>query len=639
MPKTFKASITLIVTLNVLIVLTMFNIWQTNNAEKSVLELRQRVDALSQGGMPAAPHAGAGSGSSAEAKPAANASQAKYEAALSEPGNLLVKATDELIFPGAKRGGTLRRILGDDPKGYNWVTENSVDVSEIQTYVHSAFSRQDFNNPDNYAPDLAWKVTVNADNTEYTVHLKEGVYWQVPNVDFSKPGFAWLKEPRELTAEDAVFLFELVQNPQVEAGAIKSYYQDLAGAEVVDKYTFKVRWAKPVAHSREFTIGMYPMPKWLFTKDEEGNPIPEETLGLSFNNHWAAAHPIGTGPYRFVKHEAGQRVVLERSPGYHGEAPQIERIEYQIVRDPETSYVKLQAKEVDFLGNVPAPKYKSDILDGGPTSPFKNGSLNHGKIDVFAYYYIGWNADKPLFKDKKVRLAMSHALNREGIIQNVLHGLGSLQTGPYYYKHPALDPNIGPIPFDLEKAKQLLDEAGWVDTNKDGIRDKTLNGQRVDFKFNITSYNRPEVRSWLTVFREDLRKIGVEMKIDPVDWPLMQRRMDEKQFDAFTGGWGLSWFIDPFQLWHSSQADVPKGSNRVGFRSPEGDKIIEELRTTFDADARIALLRKLHAIIHDEQPYTFFYAPQSVPAWQPQVKHVVFQKIRPQSYSLPWYME
>ncbi|MFU8806847.1 MAG: ABC transporter substrate-binding protein, partial [Bradymonadaceae bacterium] len=265
--------------------------------------------------------------------------------------------------------------------------------------------------------------------------------------------------------------------------------------------------------------------------------------------------------------------------------------------------------------------------------------LEHDTTDVFAYFYVGWNMDKPMFADQRVRLAMTHALNRQGIIDNVFNGLGAIQTGPFYYKHPAMDPSVEPYPFDLDKAKKLLEEAGWVDTNGDGVRDKVIDGKKVDFQFTLVAYNQPDVRSYAAVFREDLRKIGVVMNPEFVEWPMMQRRMDEKNFDAFTGGWGLSWFNDPYQIWHSSQADIPKGSNRVGFRNDEADKIIETLRETFDADERQELLRQFHRIVHDVQPYTFFYARQSVAAWNPRLKNVVFQQIRPQAYSLPWYID
>jgi ABC-type transport system substrate-binding protein len=161
----------------------------------------------------------------------------------------------------------------------------------------------------------------------------------------------------------------------------------------------------------------------------------------------------------------------------------------------------------------------------------------------------------------------------------------------------------------------------------------------VNFDFNVVSYDRPEVRTYLSVFKEDLRKIGINMTQLAVDWPTMQKKMDEGDFDAFTGGWGLSWVIDPYQIWHSSQADVPKGSNRVGFRNKRADEIIEKLRVTFDEAERLKMFHEFHQLLHEEQPYTFFYSPRATAVWNPRVQNMIINQTRPQMYSLPWWID
>lgn len=641
MPRTFKATLFLIGTLVVLSLLTILNLVQTNSAERAALELSKKVESLNASNEQILQKLNSGvalAGGTGSSSAGGSADSGKYADALNDPDNILEAAQDLKVPADAKFGGTLRNYLGDTPKGYNWLTENSVDVSNLQSLIHSTFARRDFTNPDRWVPDLAYKVTVSDDFLEYTIHLREGVYWHVPNVDFSNPKFAWLKEQRELTAEDAVFYFEMVKNPQVEAGALKNYYEDFESATVVDKYTFKVRWKQKTYNSMDFSIGVYPLPKWLYTKDETGEDLPAETLGLQFNNHWASRYALGTGPYRFVEAKASEHVILERNDKYFGTRYPIDRIEYSIVKDPEAAYLKIKADEIDVLPSLPPNHYKNDIRDA-TDSAFTRGELNHRLVDVFAYYYIGWNANKPLFQDKRVRKAMTMALNRQGIIDNVFFGLGTVQTGPFYYKHPANDTSIKPIPFNLDEAKKLLEDAGWTDTDGDGVRDKVINGTKVNFDFNIVSYDRPEVRTYLSIFKEDLRKIGINMTQLAVDWPTMQKKMDEGDFDAFTGGWGLSWVIDPYQIWHSSQADVPKGSNRVGFRNKRADEIIEKLRVTFDEAERLKMFHEFHQLLHEEQPYTFFYSPRATAVWNPRVKNMIINQTRPQMYSLPWWID
>ncbi len=637
MPSPLKSTNLLLVLLGLIVLFAAIGTWQNHNIGANFSAANQSLDEASRTMTQVAIQLRAGDGI-----------EDPYSEALHDEDNILHEAQHELVDPDAPSGGTLRRRLGDTPAGFNWLIENSVDVVEVQDYVHDYFARPDFTEPDNYVPELAYKVTTNEDYTEYTVHLREGVYWQTPNVSLCDGNDGeWLREDRELTAEDAAFYFEMAMHPEVAAAHIANYVADIEDVEVIDRYTFRVSWSESVYHSISTVLGGYPLPKWLYSRDVNGDKYDEEDIPAEFNNHWSNDCPIGVGPYTFENFRASDRITLDLNRNYYGDIPPIETIEYRIIDDAEAAWNQLLGGTIDFLPSLAPPRYRSEILDGERTgcarlrgaNPFEEGNLKHELIDRFAYHYIGWNADEPLFEDKKVRRAMTKALNREGIINNVFHGLGALQTGPYYHEHPATNPDIEPWEYDLDRAAELLEEAGWEDTTGDGILNKEIDGETFSFEFTLTSYNRPEVRSWAAIYAEDLRQIGIDMTVDPVDWALMQRRMEEKNFDAFTGGWGLSWQIDLYQIWHSSQADIPRGSNRVGFRNDEADELIEELRRTFDQDKRLEMFHEFHEIVHEEQPYTFFYAPQQVSVWNPRLQNVVFQKIRPQTYSLPWYIQ
>jgi peptide/nickel transport system substrate-binding protein len=566
---------------------------------------------------------------------------------------------DDFEWPGPEvpHDGTLTRGWSTgDPKGFNPIIENSAYLGNlIAHYVGSSIaSRMPWTDPDRWYGDLAWRVEITDDAREFTIYLRPGVQWHAPAaVDLDDPKYAWLRGEHELTARDFVFTLDMIVNPQVQNGALKNYYAELESWEAIDDHTLVVRWKKKLYLNLESTLGIAPIPEFLFAYEEDGTRIPEATLGLKFNQHWYNNKGfVGTGPYRMASYEPGLQIRLVRSETYHGPRPPIREIVYPIFTDPSHGLLKLKARDLTF-GELLPSQYREEILRwegeapgrGPADSPFRNGDIRCETHLRPAYNYLGWNADKPMFADKRVRRAMTRALNRKGIIENVYAGLAELATGPFLPTSPYNDPEVPVLAFDLDAARKLLGEAGWEDTDGDGLLDRDLDPDDADptrtpFAFTmLTVAGRPEIRSAMEIFRDDLLGIGVRMGIESVEWSLMIKRMDEKQFDAFTGGWLMGWESDPFQLWHSSQADVPKGSNRVGFRNAEADALIEALRETFDRDERIRMFRQLHRIIADEQPYTFFYVPKSIYCWWKEVKGVRFAKLRPIANTLPWWVE
>jgi ABC-type transport system substrate-binding protein len=244
-----------------------------------------------------------------------------------------------------------------------------------------------------------------------------------------------------------------------------------------------------------------------------------------------------------------------------------------------------------------------------------------------------------MFKDKRVRRAMSHAFNAEMLLKDVFVGLGERATGPISSFSPYSDKSLPPIPFDLDAAKALLDEAGWKDGDGDGVREQIIDGQTIRFEFTLMTYgSSDEYKTLGNIFKEDLAKIGIKMSVLPMDWANFLKKMDDKEFDAITGAWAQGPDVDYFQIWHSSQADVPKGSNRVGFRSVEGDRIIEALQLEFDPEKRVELAHQFHRLVYDEQPYTFFYTRKRPGFWQPELQHVEFGTDRPHKNHRPWFL-
>lgn len=547
-------------------------------------------------------------------------------------GNILSAEPLPLVAPDAVSGGTLRLSSGSDFKGFNRLVENGADVQELYlNFLGNNLARRQIEDPDKWAADLAEAVTVEDDFKTVHVYLRKGVYWHKPAVDFSNPRYKWLDKEHEVTTDDFEFMVQMLMDPKVEGAApLRTYFEDFDRFERVNDHEFKIIWKKKTVAAVANTLdNIIPLPRWIYGFDEDGNAYPDAILGLKFNAHWYNDRAIGTGPWRFVESKPGEFLKMTRNESYFEGPAAIKDITMSIVKDNELRLLQFKRGDIDVVGLSPT-QYRKEILDA-PNSPFKTGQFEFKTFTRLVYYYLGWNGDGAYMNDKLVRRAMTHALNRERIIKEVFVSLGKVTTGPFHPSTPFYDTSIQPWAYNLDEARRLLDEAGWKDTDNDGVRDKVVKGEKKRFEFNFLIYNSsPEYKTMADIFKEDLIKIGVKMNVQPVDWPTMQKKMDDKEFDGFTGGWGLDWESDPYQLWHSSQADIPKGSNRVAFRNPEADQIIIDARTTFDEHKRTEMFKRFHAILHEEQPYTFFYVPEGVLAWNPRVKNVIIQKVRPQ---------
>ena len=212
---------------------------------------------------------------------------------------------------------------------------------------------------------------------------------------------------------------------------------------------------------------------------------------------------------------------------------------------------------------------------------------------------------------------MSHALPKERIIKDVFFGLGipvlsDVAPGTQY-----ANTELKPYSFDLERAKTLLAEAGWKDSDGDGVLYRMVNGTKKDFRF-VMKYmaNTSTYDNMMLIYKNELRKIGIEMIPKPFEWKELMRSFEDRDFEAMMSGWQMDWDIDYFQLWHSSQAEVQGGSNHGGFVNVRVDELAVKLRETFDTPSRIAIAKELQAIIHEEQPYTFLTSAEGILIWQ-----------------------
>ncbi len=470
---------------------------------------------------------------------------------------------------------TLRVVINAEPDTLNPITATDAYSSRILDYVNDTLIERDRDTLQ-YKPKLAESWEVSADHLRYVFHLRPHVTWH-DGVPFS--------------ADDVVFSFQKITDPKVEAPSLRVYYSDVAKVEKIDDLTVVFFYKKPYFMGLS-VCGTIPLvPKHLFKEGDD------------FNVNSIGRHPVGLGPYRFVEWKTNKKIVLERYDHYWGEKPEIKTMEFRIVTDDAVAFQVLKKGDLDFTGIRPIQWMRQ-------TQSEKFNSL-FGKYKYLlpGYSYIGWNMKSPFFADKRVRQAMTFLIDRQKLLEKINFGLGQVIESPFFINSLQYNRSLQPHVLDVEQSRKLFAEAGWIDSDRDGWLDK--DGKKFSFVFLYPSGSKFSERV-APILKEDLKKMGIDMNIERMEWAAFLDRIDRRNFDATALGWSTGFEDDPYQVWHSSQAKEAHGSNFVSFENKEADRLMEEARSEFDEAKRKILYDRLQAIIYEEQPYTFLFSSDSL---------------------------
>ena len=526
------------------------------------------------------------------------------------------------------QGGTMRSFASS-PKGLNPFLDNSVETNDVHGLCNDSLADRPPWAPEKWMSGLAESVMISDDYKTYTFHLRSGVTWQRPACARDE-AYAWLRAEVPLTSADIAFGLRIILDPVVDCPQLRTYYEDLDKYETPDDRTLILRWKRKVFTSLSASLGLAPLPRHIYARNRDGTPIPEAQIGIQFNKHWfdELKGVCGVGAFQVAEYQQDKILRLERFPGYWGvPSRHADRIEWILdVKQPDPQLIAFKNGQVPAFGLSPL-KYKSEVLDRkeprfaalDPANPKagRAGELGWERVKRMAFSYIGWNQRRPLFADKRVRQALAMAFPKDRIIRDVFYGLGQPICSDVHPDSAAYNHDLVPWPFDLGRVKALLAEAGWSDHDGDGLLDRVIDGKPTPLRFAIKySANSPEWDNSLAIFRTELKTIGIGLDLQTFEWKEMLRIYEDRDFDAVVGGWQMDWDIDYFQLWHSSQADVPSGSNHCGFKNPRVDELADRLRTTFEPVARTAIIREIQSILHEEQPYLFFRSVENIFTWQ-----------------------
>ena len=483
-------------------------------------------------------------------------------------------------------GGTFLNGSIGDAENLNPILESTDSANEIDSMIFNGVMTVD---PKTLKPipDLAESYSSSADQLTWTFKLRKDVKWQ-DGVPF--------------TAEDVKFSYETYADPKVNSPR-QTDFESIKEIKLLDKYTIQIVLKKPYSPFLYLPMGYFIVPKHIL----EGQDI---------NNSAFNRKPLGTGPFKFKEWVSGDHVTVVRNDDYFKGKPYLDSIITKVVPNGPALLAQAEAGQLD-RANVPAPE-----VDRMRDVAAKEHLKLYERLD-FGYTYIGWNLKNPLFADKRVRQALTMAIDRGLILEKIYKGLGTIATSHIVPGVAwAYTDDVPQYPYDPAKAKKLLGDLGWK-PGSDGILEK--DGKK--FSFTIMANEGNVMRKGVMLYvQQQLAKIGIDVKVQTIEWStFIKQYVDKKKFDAIVLGWtGMGPDPDDYSLWNSEDADVDDTFNFVGYKNKEVDKLLQAARNTMEPDKRAEYYAKTQKIIAEELPYTFLVYTKQVDAFSEKVKGGIF---------------
>ncbi len=418
-----------------------------------------------------------------------------------------------------------------------------------------------------FQPYLADSLWLSDDGLSLTFRIREGATWHdgVP-----------------VTADDVVWTYEMMVNDEV-AYANRQYVQYVKSAVRVDDRT--VRFDFTEVHSDPVIdfIDWNPMPKHLL-----GDIAPAELRNAPFNRD-----PVGNGPFRFVSWSANQEAIFEANEDFVLGRPHLDRVVFRVIPEQTTQLTELLTGGIDFMRAVP-PAEMARVEE----SPQVETIVYPAR----SYSYLAWNLRNPLFEDVSVRRALTMAIDRQQIVDALLYGYGRIAVTDVMPFQWEFNESLEPWPYDPDRAREILAEAGWEDHDGDGVIDKDARPFRFILETNQGNDLREDI---IVIVQSNLAEVGIDVQPRLTEWNTLIDRLKRKEFEAAVSGWSVDFKFDPTEV--MSCGAIEAKYNYPSFCNPKADSLMQLALTTLDREEARPLWDEYQRIIHEEQPYTFLY--------------------------------
>ncbi|MCZ2394065.1 MAG: ABC transporter substrate-binding protein [Chitinophagales bacterium] len=506
-----------------------------------------------------------------------------------------------------------------EPENLNPFTSSDAQATQIKLNIFQSLLRYDFETM-KLVPVLAQslpEITPLEKGISLTFHIRPEAKWD--NGD-------------QVTAKDVAFSLKAMLCPKVNSDAAKPYFEFVDDLILYDEDPLKLTvTTKEVYILAEDIIGydLTILPEYIFDPEKILNNFPVKSFthvtdalvndsrikkfADAFNSEEFSRSPDkiqGSGPYKLSIWQTQQRVVLERKDNWWGDQLKDvnmffevhpKKLVYEVINDFNTALTALKAGKLDVMQVTPV----KDYIDLDQSDKFKK-NFYKSEPEMLAFQYIGLNVRDKILSDVKVRQALAFLTNVDQINEKILYGKGSRVVGPILPQFKGAYASELPLyDYDVAKAAKLLTEAGWKDSDGDGILDKVIDGQKTPLKLTFTYNQGNSSRETVgLMFQNWLKQAGIALDIRSLEWGKYLGDLKQQKIQIFYGSWVTDpRSDDPKQLWHTESRNG--GSNYTGFGNSKTDELISNIRKEMDESKRNVLYHQWQQILHDEVPYIF----------------------------------
>ncbi len=479
-------------------------------------------------------------------------------------------------------GGTLIDAMLGEPSSLISMIVGEAPSSAITANIFNKLLK--YNKNLDLEGELATSWQVSADQKTITFKLKPNTKWADGN---------------PLTSADVLWTWQAITDDK-NGSPYASDFQLVKKAEAPDPLTFSVTYSEPYAPALDSWAGLQVLPKHLL----EGKDLHTTAF---------ARKPVGSSYYQLDSWNTGENIQLSRNPTSALGPANINKLVSRIIPDTSAQFLELMAGNIDSMSLDPTQF--SRIV---PARPKLNEKLNLYKELGSGYTYMGFNLKHKPFDDVRVRRAINYAIDKQEIIDGVYLGLGINIASPYKPGTRWSNPDLQPYPYDPEKAKALLKEAGFI-ANSNGIL--VRDGKPLSFEI-ITNQNKEREKSAILIQRR-LKAVGIDVKIRSIEWAsFISRFIKTGDFDVVVLGWSLGLDPDQYGIWHSSQQGGDK-FNFIGYNNPKVDKLLEQGRTELNPDKRQVIYHEFAKELLNDSPVIYLSAGYGLSAIHKRVKGIV----------------